>query len=118
MLDRYMRRFMPKGEIVLQSQKRKRITGPEFGYPAKHNYPYKNILDFSDISFLIFHFKVRNIHNEQKASPGPTRHIYIRPKENAVASTFLCVDTAGIKGVQVNIGLFYGVRIEHEAAVD
>ena len=78
----------------------------------------KNSLGFLYVSFLILHFKLRNTHNEKKASPGPARHFYIRPKENTVASTFLCVDAAGIKGVQVNIGVFYGVRIEHETAID
>ena len=35
-----------------------------------------------------------------------------------MASTLLRVDAAGIKGVQVNIGVFNGVRIEYEAAID
>lgn len=78
----------------------------------------KSIVLFSNVSFQILHFKLRNTHNEKKASLGSASHIYIRSKENAVASTLLCVDAAGIKGVQVNIGVFDGVRIEHETAID
>ena len=35
-----------------------------------------------------------------------------------MASALLCVDAAGIKRVQINIGVFNGVRIEYEAAID
>ena len=35
-----------------------------------------------------------------------------------MASTLLCVDAAGIKRVQINIGVFNGVRIEYETAID
>ena len=75
-------------------------------------------MDYSCLALLTFHFKLRNTHNEKKTYPGPASHIYNRPKENTVASTLLRVDVAGIKGVQVNIRVFNGVRIEYEAAID
>ena len=75
-------------------------------------------MDYSCLALLTFHFKLRNTHNEKKAYPGPASHIYTRPKENTVASPFLCVDAAGIKRVQINIGVFNGVRIEYETAID
>ena len=66
----------------------------------------------SDYSFQ------KGTHNEKKAYHGPASHIYTRPKENTVASALLCVDAAGIKRVQINIGVFNGVCIEYEAALD
>ena len=58
------------------------------------------------------------ISSKRSINADATSHIYNRPKENTVASSLLRVDAAGIKGVQINIGVFDGVRIEYEAAID
>ena len=84
-------------------------------YTERNKYIF---VDYSCLALLIFHFKLRNTYNEKKAYPGSASHIYNRPKENTVASSLLRVDAAGIKGVQINIGVFDGVRIEYEAAID